>query len=263
MPSERFFIVDQQLSEGDLVSVGKDEAHHLFRVVRARPGDEVTLLDGKGGIYRAVIRSGGAIGGLRKGSDVTAEILSVERAEPLYAVDIAIPMIKMNRMDFAVEKCAEIGVRRIIPFHSTRSVWKGDEGEGLKKCKRLRRKVAAACKQSGNPWFTEIEDIITFEALPAVMGSYGMNCLADACGEPVSSLINRQNGFPGSNDRGGGPMEILGIVGPEGGFTDSEKESIVAAGAVEISLGLNRLRSETSAFLLASMMILWKKSIGI
>lgn len=52
---------------------------------------------------------------------------------------------------------------------------------------------------------------------------------------------------------------MIGIVGPEGGFTEMEREAVLSAGAVKVSLGLNRLRSETSAFLIASGMILCKK----
>ena len=152
MSSERFFIINGSPSEGDLVSLGEGESRHLFKVVRARPGDDVTLLDGEGGTYRAVIRTGGTIGGLKKGSVVTAEIMAVERADPAFVIDIAMPLIKSHRMDFAIEKCAEMGVRRIIPFRCERSIWKGGEEEAGKKRERLERKVAAACKRTGrNP----------------------------------------------------------------------------------------------------------------
>lgn len=131
MSSQRFFIIDGSRSEGDIVQMGEGESRHMFDVVRARAGDEVILLDGEGGTYRAVIRTGGDIGGLKKPSRVTAEILSVTRADRPAPVDIAIPVIRPNRLDYAVEKCVEIGVRRIIPFSCGRSVWKGRAEETL------------------------------------------------------------------------------------------------------------------------------------
>ena len=87
------------------MEIAAGESRHLFRVVRARPGDEVTLLDGKGGVYGAVIAPG-------PGS--RAEVISVEHAERAVSVDIAIPVIKAGRMDYAVEKCAELGVRQYL-----------------------------------------------------------------------------------------------------------------------------------------------------
>jgi 16S rRNA (uracil1498-N3)-methyltransferase len=251
MSSQRFFIIDGSPSKGEVVSLGEGESRHLFNVVRTRPGDEVVLLDGKGGSYRAVIRTGGMIGGQKKPSGVTAEILSVTRAGPVAAVDIAVPIIKSHRMDFAVEKCAELGVRRLIPFRCERSVWKGGEEKAHRKEERLERKVAAACKQSGNPWLTMIEDVASFQELIGKLSEYGLIYLADPGGRSFSRAFG-QLADPGA---------VIGIVGPEGGFTEAEMEALGSAGAVSVSLGLNRLRSETSAFLMASGMILCKKDV--
>ncbi len=251
MSSERFFIIDGSPSEGESVSLGEGESRHLLKVVRAKSGDEVTLLDGEGGSYRAVIRTGGMIGGLKKGSGVTAEIISVTKAGPAFAVDIAMPMIKSHRMVFAIEKCAELGVRRIIPFQCERSIWKGGEKESGKKQERLERKVAAACKQSGNPWFTKIEPVAPFAGLVGRLKDYGSIYLADPGGRPFSSTFGLLKE----------PHEMIAVVGPEGGFTGIEMEALESAGAVKVSLGLNRLRSETSAFLMASGMILCKKEM--
>lgn len=252
MSSVRFFIIKGFHSEGDLVSLGEGESRHLFKVVRARPGDEVTLLDGEGGRYGAVIKTGGMIGGLKKSSQVTAEITSVEKTGPAFIVDIAMPLIKSHRMDYAIEKCAEMGVRRIIPFRCERSIWKGGKEEAGKKRARLERKVAAACKQSGNPWFTRIEPVATFAGLTGMLEDYSGIYLADEEGSLFSSAFAAPE-LPG---------DMIGIVGPEGGFTEVEKEALLSAGAVTVSLGLNRLRSETSAFLIASGMILCKKDRG-
>ena len=250
MSSERFFIINESPSTGDVVVLGEGESRHLFKVVRAKPGDEVTLLDGEGGMYKATIRTGGTIGGLKRSFDVTAEIVSAIQAGPVFTVDVAVPLIKSHRMDIAVEKCAEIGVRRIIPFQCERSIWKGGEREALKKRERLERKVAAACKQAGNPWFTKIEAVTTFAGFLDRLKDYGRIYLADADGMSFSAVSGEEDGMPAH------PLEMLGITGPEGGLTDTEREALVSAGAVKVSLGLNRLRSETSSFLIASLMIL-------
>ncbi len=211
----------------------------------------MTLLDGEGGTYKAVIRTGGTIGGLKKSTGVTAEIISVERSGPAFIVDIAMPMIKSHRMDFAIEKCAEMGVRRIIPFRCERSIWKGGDEEAGKKRERLERKVAAACKQSGNPWFTRVEPVTAFAGLAGMLGDYGSIYLADAAGASFFTAFGKRDSSRG----------MIGIVGPEGGLTGMERETLLSSGAVTVSLGLNRLRSETSAFLMASGMILCKKEL--
>jgi len=259
MSSERFFIINGTPSKGDVVVLGEGEARHLLKVVRAKPGDEVTLLDGDGGKYRSVIRTGGTIGGLKKGPDVTAEILSAVHAGAACSVDIAAPLIKSGRMDMAVEKCAEIGVRRIIPIQFERSIWKGGEREAIKKRERLGRKVAAACKQSGNPWFTRIEPVIPFAGLLGSLKDYGIIYLADADGRPFPSLLRERDGTGRTGGTSAREPLMLGISGPEGGLTEMEKEALVSAGAIKVSLGLNRLRSETSSFLIASLMILREK----
>jgi 16S rRNA (uracil1498-N3)-methyltransferase len=246
MSSERFFIITGSPSVGDLVQLGEGESRHLFKVVRARPGDEVNLLDGAGGVYRAVVRTGGMVGGLKKGAGVTAEIVSIDRPDPGPPADMAIPLIKSHRMEFAVEKCAELGVRRIIPFRCERSIWKGGEREGGRKVERLERKVAAACKQSGNPWFPVVEPVVELAELAGTLAEYEQVFLADPGGRPFSTVF--------CSEKASGP--VIGIVGPEGGFTDSESETLLTSGAVTVSFGLNRLRTETSVFLLASGMLL-------
>jgi len=238
MSHQRYFIVSGRPSEGDVVSLREAEGHHLFRVNRAKTGDEFVLLDGEGGIYRAAIDSA---------SEMTARIISAEKAEPVLPVDMALPMIKQGRMDYAVEKCAEMGIRSIIPFTCERSVWKGDSREAEKKRERFAKKVEAACKQSGNPWFTRIEPVHGFPALVEGLSAYESVFLADPDGVRFSEAFSVPCGTAGVT---------IGVTGPEGGLTGGEKEALVSAGAALVSLGLNRLRSETSAFLLASGMIL-------
>jgi 16S rRNA (uracil1498-N3)-methyltransferase len=235
MSSERFFIIKGKHSEGETVELIGDESIHLFKVMRARPGEEVSLLDGSGGTYRAVIRSASAV-----------EITEVSRTGPPPPVDMAIPLLKAGRMEFAVEKCAELGIRRIIPFRCERSIWRGTDRDADRKSARLEKKAAAACKQSGNPWFTEIAPVVSFTELVGRLGAYSTIFLADSGGKPFAWTFERPVAESGA----------IGIVGPEGGLSPSEMKALASSGAVKVALGPNRLRSETSAVLLASGMLL-------
>jgi 16S rRNA (uracil1498-N3)-methyltransferase len=232
MAEIRYFAVDSDSIRGDKAALRGEEFHHLARVVRSRVGSEVRLLDGSGTIYEAVVSDIGP-------DEALLEITGRDLSQHPPLIDIAISAIKAPRLDLAAEKCAEIGLRRLIIFYSERSMRKpGRAGDGAK-AKRLRRKALSACKQSGQPFFPEIIMGGGLTDITAIFGEYGSVYVADHKGRrPIETV----------SDSLGGPA--LGIVGPEGGFTDEERGAILSAGAELMSLGDNRLRSETAAICL-------------
>jgi 16S rRNA (uracil1498-N3)-methyltransferase len=232
MARGRFFSSRKTSPDARRVVLTGEEYHHLVRVTRAKVGDDVSVLDGSGGIFETTLRRIGR-------EEAVLEVRSYRKGEPPRRIDMALALTRAHRLDFAVEKCSEIGLRRFLPFVARRSVWRGGERETAHKRGRLERKVAAACKQSGNPYFPTVEPVMDFAALLATIGGYGVACLADPAGGPVESAVARIT-----------EGDVLGIVGPEGGFTDGERERLVAAGAVPISLGPHLLRSETAAICL-------------
>jgi 16S rRNA (uracil1498-N3)-methyltransferase len=232
MNEERYFIIDQGSITGDRAVLRGDEFHHLVRVVRAKIGREVTLLDGRGGVYSAVVA--------RIGSDeAVLDIRGIQRAGSSPAIDLALAALKAPRLDLAVEKCTEIGIGTFIIFSSQRSVWRSAERGIDRKRERLERKAIAACKQSGQAYVPSIEPITGFSAFLSIVKRYGSVYVADHAG----TLLLRTE----PPTRGGA---VLGIVGPEGGFTDREREGLLQSGAVPVSLGSSRLRSETAAICL-------------
>ncbi|MCU0639280.1 MAG: 16S rRNA (uracil(1498)-N(3))-methyltransferase [Candidatus Krumholzibacteria bacterium] len=228
-----YYICSEKDVRGDGVILGGDEAHHLSRVSRAKAGDMVGLLDGRGTIIEATVVK------IQKTS-VELRIESKRTVERPYPVDLALAVIKAGRMDLVAEKCTEIGVRRIIPYLCERSVWKGDEEDAGNKRERLVRKVESACKQCGQPWFPEIMPIIKFQDMAGMIPGYWKTYLADAGGR---TYLHRCDVI------GKGP--VLGITGPEGGLSDCERSQLADAGAESLSLGRFRLRSETAAICLA------------
>jgi len=212
------------------------EFHHCAGVARVRVGDVVTFLDGRGGTWEARMARVGA-------REAAFEVISFSKAIEPPPVDIAIGIIKAPRFDLAVEKCTELGVRTILPFRAERSVWRGGGDEGDLKVERIRRKIVASCKQSGQPYFPAIERIESFDSLVARISAYSAAFVADQGAPP---------GVPDVLDilrEGEGP--VLGIVGPEGGLSREEVERIVAGGAKCLSLGPLRLRTETAAICLS------------
>jgi 16S rRNA (uracil1498-N3)-methyltransferase len=234
MADNRYFIVSKDSTGKRDVYLSVAESHHLSSVSRIKNDEIVTLLDGRGGIYNARVKRADA----RK---TLVEIIDSRIAESLFRPDIAVPLIRANRMDIAVEKCAELGVRRIIPYISERTIWRGRKQDAEKKVERLERKIIAACKQSGQPYFPQVEPIIYFNELLETFTGYKRIYLADSGGECEIE-----------NDKNSG--EVLGIVGPEGGLTEDEKSMILKRGAIPVSLGVSRLRSETASICLVFYM---------
>ena len=232
MSKKRYFVISPESVKKDHVRITGPEFHHLVRASRVKTGAIVTLLDGRGGIYEARVER------IRDG-EAALLIRSSCKVEEAIPIDMAIPLIKTPRLDLALEKCAEIGVRRIIPYASARCVWRGGEKEAAHKHERLIRKVVAACKQSGQPYFPQVDRIREFASLLEILSAYSKAYLADPDGESIVAGLPRI---------GGG--QVLGIVGPEGGVTAAERESLVSRGVVPLSLGPFRLRSVTAAICL-------------
>lgn len=232
MARDHFFASHGAQPGAKRVVLTGEEFHHLVRVTRASVGDDVTVLDGMGGIFETIVHRIGR-------TEAILEVRSYRKGEPPHRIDMALALTRAHRLDFAVEKCSEIGLRRFIPFIAQRSVWRGGERETAHKRERLARKVAAACKQSGNPYFPTVEPVMDFAALLDMIGGYRTVYLADPAGGPAASAVGWTTGG-----------DVLGIVGPEGGFTGGERERLVADGAVPIALGPHVLRSETAAICL-------------
>jgi 16S rRNA (uracil1498-N3)-methyltransferase len=210
-----------------------EEFKHAARVSRVRPGDVVALLDGRGGTYEARVARVGA-------REVALEVLSREQAREGSRVDIALAVIKAPRFDLAVEKCTELGVRRLIPFIAERGLWRGKDAESGLKVERIRRKIVASCKQSGQPFFPEIAAPATVEELIEQIPSYSAVFLAEQDSEAREARAPKAGANP-----------VLGIVGPEGGLTPREREGLISRGAIPVSLGPFRLRTETAAICLS------------
>lgn len=221
-----FYIPPERISKGTGYLKGA-EFHHLAHVTRIKGGDKVHILDGEGGVYEGAVVSAGK-------EEAVINLTNWEQIERPDYPDIALPVIKGPRMELAVEKCTEIGVAKIVPFICERTVWRGGKDEFINKRKRLRRKVISACKQSVKPYFPPVTEPVTLEELTGSFSAYDRVLLADSDGDFITEY-------------GDSAGKLLGIVGPEGGLTDSEKRQLSRRGASLISLGVSRLRSETAA----------------
>ena len=219
-----------------------DEAHHLLNVVRVRVGDEVALFDGSG--REARVRLTGA---MRREAEL--EILSLETIdrEPARSLTLACALPRASRMDFLVEKCCELGVARLIPIVTRRSVVdpiKRQENH----LRKWRRAAIEAAKQSGRTRLTEISPAVTFDDALNAHGTGDIRLIASP-DQNAASFHERAAALPPRKS-------VFVMIGPEGGFTDNEITLALTGACEKVSLGARILRVETAAIAIASILLL-------
>ena len=232
-------------------------AHHAARVLRLRSGDAVTLFNGAGGEYAARITAIGK-------RDVTVAIERhdlVERESPLQ-VTLVQAVSSGERMDLTIQKAVELGVARIVPVESERSVvrLKGERAE--KRVAHWQQVVGSACEQCGRNRIPEVSMISPLDVWLAAEETSPWTDEVDRVGNRRSSDALRWVLLPGAHTalrdlpRPQKPIELL--VGPEGGLTDAEADAAQRAGYQPVRLGPRVLRTETAApALLAALQALW------
>jgi len=202
-----------------------DAAHHVQRVCRARPGDGLTLTDGRGGVAHARLE------------DVRPAAVRIERFERLPAPPATVLWCgapEGDRADWLIEKLAELGLAAFQPIDTARASWE----TAARRAERWSRLVRAALQQSCGAWLLDVRAPLSLAAALAKHAEAMPAWLADPAGER-----------PRTPASGG---DWLGMVGPAGGLTAAERDSLVARGFTLISLGERRLRTETAALALAA-----------
>jgi 16S rRNA (uracil1498-N3)-methyltransferase len=201
-----------------------EAAHHLGRVLRLRDGEEVIAADGRGRWARTLWRGPGTLEPLTGGSGVGGDgrVQSEARAEP--ALTVAFAPVKGERPEWVVQKLTELGIDRIVPLRTERSVVRWSGARGLASVEKLRRVAREAAAQCRRVWLPEVGDTVVFADL-ATLGGPGEVGLAQLSG-----------------DRPTVAQHVV-AVGPEGGWSTDE----LASGLPTVGFGLSVLRAETAA----------------
>ena len=219
--------------ESPTITLAGNEAHHLLHVMRAQPGLELTVFDGRGGEYAAQVTA-------CKRATVELEVgerNEIERELP-FELTLAVGLPKGDRQRWLIEKCTELGVTRVIPLQLARSASK------VEKKDKLTRYVIEASKQCGRNRLMEIAEPTTREKLLEETTA-GKRVLAHPGGTPISQ----------AEVAGAANEPVCIAIGPEGGFTDEEVAQASEAGWQVVGLGERILRIETAALATASKMI--------
>ncbi len=221
--SARFYCPDPP-RDGRL-RLGRDESRHLTRVCRLGLGDRVEVFDGQGFTAEAEVVS-------VAGDSVELAVAGEPRRErrPPCSITLATAVPKGDRFDWLVEKATELGVERLVPLVTERSVV---EPRGSK-LTRLRRLIIEASKQCRRDRLMLLDDPIPWTQWVASCPE-SIRLLADLDGSPPGRWPPLERGRP-----------LALSVGPEGGFTPEERARAGQAGWQPISLSVHTLRIETA-----------------
>ncbi len=211
-------------SDGALILIEGDEAHHAIRVKRVREGERVRVMNGRGVVAECEV--------VRAKRDLElrpARVRTIEPVRPAVHVWSATP--KGPRVDELVDALVQTGAASWTPMSTRLGVVDPRET----KIQRLHRIALEAAKQAQRAWLMEVREKSTFEeAIAPEPGQWLL--LADARGSPITELE-----IPTPRD------SIRLLIGPEGGWTDEEREAARRAGARACRLGPYTMRIETAA----------------
>ena len=268
----------QPLYEQQLCTLGEEHQHYLRHVLRIRTGDTVTLFDGSGSDYQGVVERLDA-------RELAVRIINrAAIAGKTCRLTLAQALPKGSKMDDIVEKATELGVDRVIPFISSRSVPKWSIEKAAERVARWRKIAIEAARRCRRPDVPPIEDVIAYEEMlgmaqrgkdmpgvawqdiaasssPCPESVYTANCPApvgvrddafsriifwEEGGHSVKSILHGENGRKADH--------FFLVIGPEGGFSREEVNSAQDGGFVVAGLGSQVLRVETASLVVLAIL---------
>ena len=229
------------LAAGSQVELSSSAAHHVAKVLRMRVGDALILFDGLGGEYSAHIE------GIEKkrvvaGVDSHADI---ERESPL-VITLVQAVSAGDRMDVTLQKAVELGVSRILPVMSKRSVVRLSGERAEQRMQHWQQVVIAACEQCGRNRVPQVEALVPLAAFLQQPRPRADRWMLSPQAEQALRTVEKPR------------TELELLVGPEGGLTVDEERAAGDAGFKPVRIGPRILRTETAApALLAASQALW------
>ena len=284
----RFFVSPEQVGANVITIEDRNDLHHMKKVLRLAPGDEVDISDGSSWEYRARIE-------YLEADMAQLQILDKQSfaTEPSTLVTLYQGIPKQGKMETIIQKCVELGVHRVVPVFMDRTVVV-DKGNFHKKIDRWQKVSAEAVKQCRRGIIPQVSDAMRMNEVLAELngtggtGSAGVGSDAYAGSDAGAFdlvLIPYENeegttikdvlrsfcpkagdadaaapgntdtaAAPGPSDRNA-PCRIAVLIGPEGGFSEEEVAKVTEAGGRSVSLGRTTLRTETAGMAALAMIM--------
>jgi 16S rRNA (uracil1498-N3)-methyltransferase len=217
------------------VKINEEEQTHIVKVLRMRSGEEIFITDGKGNLAKGNL--------LFEGKKVLLEVLEIKENLPNFSTQLHIaiaPTKNIDRIEFFVEKSTEMGISEITLLQTEKT-----ERKNLN-IDKLRKQSIAASKQSLRFHFPKINEITKFsdfikEVNPET--TFVAHCNEDLERIDLKTLLQTQHNSV---------KNITFLIGPEGDFSDKEIILLVEKGVKAVSLGIQRLRTETAGIFVAA-----------
>lgn len=239
----RFIVSPKDIKDG-LITINGDEHKHLSQVLRLDTGSIIKVFDGSGIEYEAELTS------VNKTASVAKINLSYKsEAEPEIHITLYQGLPKGEKMDLIIQKAVELGVCKIVPVKTERSVVQLNSKDGLKKTERWSRIAKEAAKQCGRAYIPEIGHPVSFkEALEQRNEDQKTLLMYEA--NQKKCLKEQLKCYNINKIR-----DIVLFIGPEGGFSDQEIEYCISSGVDVAWLGNRILRTETAAIAVLSIIM--------
>lgn len=229
---------------GDVVTLDGENARHISRSLRMKPGETITVSDGNKIDYCCEITE-------ITGENVTAKILYKQESdvEPTLEVNLYQGVAKGDKMDDIIQKSVEIGVHSITPVLTSRSVSRPDDKSANKKNQRYNKIAVEAAKQCGRGILPQVKPMVTFKEAVQSAHEDVKIIFYEGGGESLSQLVQENP-----------QAKSFGIfIGPEGGFEKDEVNALLSKGGVKATLGKRILRTQTAPIVaITSIMLLTK-----
>jgi len=241
LTSNRFYIQENQLKKTQAVLTG-DEHHHLSRVVRKKKGDQVYLFTKNGQNFTARIDK------IERSKTFLTLLKKDQKKEPDKKIILAPSLVKSKSFEFILQKSTELGITSLAPLITERSII-NVSNKTDKKIQRWNRIVLEASKQCQRPFPPQIEEPLPLSRFLDIKKADLKIFLNEEGGEYLKDLMiisTKREQMPSYRS-------IIILLGPEGGWTEDEKQDIVHHGYKVVSLGKNILRAETAAIACVSI----------
>lgn len=223
----------------ETIELDEDSAHYLRTVLRLKKTQTITLFNGEGGEYQ-----GEVVEVSRK--RVLIELLSFTNrsVESGLHVILGLGVSRGDRMDFSVQKSVELGIVKITPLQTERCVVQLKAEKGQNKVRHWQKIAQHATEQSGRTFRPTVEAVENIEAW--VKQQAGLKLFLDPFATRTLKQLQPEN------------RQVTLLAGPEGGFSEQEREMAKQAGFIPVQMGPRILRTETAALTaITAVQVLW------
>ncbi|MCG8688742.1 MAG: 16S rRNA (uracil(1498)-N(3))-methyltransferase [Desulfobacterales bacterium] len=231
------FIIKPGSVLGDTIAITGQDAHHIRRVLRFKPGETLSMTDGEGTDLKGEILE-------IQPDSIEARITSVKRSETESMLNLTLctAMLKHKKMDEIIKQATQLGVTQWVPFFSARSIPLSNPKKEARQMERWQAIAKESLKQCRRSRLVKIYDPMNYDQVLD---------MADNFAHKIAFWEESNNPF--SNLTGKNVESAIILIGPEGGFEATEVERAKSVGFCSYSLGPRVLRAETAAICAASL----------